>query len=479
MGISSMMKPVKLLRGPWKKKDKKANSGEATETYPRLYLSAPQTPISSLLTMSPGQMSYEGKSSSDSSPVHLPRQLPTIKRRQRADSSLTACLPVSSPPTQCTFGGQRQLSSPKSPKSLFRTQSLRQSSTTHCLSCPRRPPRPPSPHLFKPPPPEWDITHTSIGLKVLSSDSTSTLHSLQPVPVALDEEPGAYSEEDSESESEEGPRTPRVSGFLEGRNLRDSDSLSQRTLTYHAYGDDILFATPGPRKSHRTSSSPVMESPTPHTSGRYRSRSGSSPHLPLPATNFEGDSLTGPAFPLSLFPAPPPLNIRKKVPGPLALQRDPSSTSLLPSPSVTSSMTSLDMTPLSTPTSPKLAFSPPRGPLLRSSISRCNGHVLPPPCSPPTSPLPDPPVSPNFPSHNAFQSRHLRVVRSTSNLRREMQAPATHRITSSDPSQRPEKTGPLRTKAASLNPAQVAPFPSLDSSDPDHIATQVHWGYAI
>lgn len=162
--------------------------------------------------------------------------------------------------------------------------------------------------------------------------------------------------------------------------------------------------------------------------------SQSSPHLPPSSTPQEcpidSQDLS------SLFPSPPPLVIRKRVPQPLVLQpRRPSAGSIAPS---SPDPSSTESTPVSTPTSSK--FSPPtQSPLSKGFARHANG-IPPLLYDPPTSPLPSPPVSPQSRPRQASvppQGRvHLRGAQSTNNLRSNVSfsgSSQTHRMTSSDP----------------------------------------------
>lgn len=178
----------------------------------------------------------------------------------------------------------------------------------------------------------------------------------------------------------------------------------------------------------------------------YR-RTGSTPHLPFiersprpsptpTLSEYSCSETSEDHFPLSLFPAPPPLIVRKKIPAPLVLRPIRAS----------SSQSSLDSTPIGTPTTPRnqSAYSPSQSSITSPnkkhfSLRQC-ASFSPPPFSPPNSPLPNPPSSPErsrWPSDSRrspeYHGRPLRHAQSNANLRDALPFPATHRLTSSEP----------------------------------------------
>lgn len=168
----------------------------------------------------------------------------------------------------------------------------------------------------------------------------------------------------------------------------------------------------------------------------YRS-TGSTPYLPYsyheqvvsPArpesSGCSGESTDAESFPLSLFPLPPPLLVRKKIPAPLVLR------SGLPS----SAVSSRDSTPIGTPTTPRFqSLNSPSQSSISSPkkfyLGRTSAIFSPPPTSPPNSPLPD------LPPRNISTEKlapTLRIIHSNANLRGALPYPATHRLTSSEP----------------------------------------------
>ena len=163
---------------------------------------------------------------------------------------------------------------------------------------------------------------------------------------------------------------------------------------------------------------------------------GSTPYLPCheqvvsPArpesSGCSGESGDAESFPLSLFPLPPPLLVRKKIPAPLVLG------SGLPS----SAVSSRDSTPISTPTTPRFQSlnSPSQSSIASPKkfyLGRTSAIFSPPPTSPPNSPLPDLPPSRNVSPEKLAPT--LRITHSNANLRGALPYPATHRLTSSEP----------------------------------------------
>lgn len=134
-------------------------------------------------------------------------------------------------------------------------------------------------------------------------------------------------------------------------------------------------------------------------------------------------------FPLSLFPTPPVLMARKRIPPPLVLRNSPP----------TSLQSSCDSTPVGTPTTPRFLSrnSPSQsnfGSCKRPLSSRRFTSIPPPPFSPPNSPLPSPPVcheNNGRPLEYAGRPR-LRTAYSSSNLKDALPLSGTHRLTFSE-----------------------------------------------
>ncbi|KAF8165459.1 hypothetical protein B0H34DRAFT_239880 [Crassisporium funariophilum] len=184
-------------------------------------------------------------------------------------------------------------------------------------------------------------------------------------------------------------------------------------------------------------------------------------------------------FPLSLFPAPPPLVIRKKVPTPLVIRP------MLPS---QSSQSSRDSTPVGTPTTPRFPSlnSPSQSSICSPSkkyfINRPLARNSPPPFSPPNSPLPIPPVTREEEVRH-FSVRPLRTARSDNNLRGALPFPATHRLNSSEPisdqSSSPIKRS-TRPRPEGVRLKNLQSYTDLKEQPRETgMESHVQWGYAL
>ncbi|TFK43649.1 hypothetical protein BDQ12DRAFT_189931 [Crucibulum laeve] len=256
---------------------------------------------------------------------------------------------------------------------------------------------------------------------------------------------------------------------------------SRGTKTVHAMLD--LSTKPKPRSLyHSTGSTPHLPYVEPYSPSPSRLDVHPRPSF------VHSESL---ADPLALFPSPPPLIIRKKVPKPLILRPTPSIAPLPPSPC----FSSRDSTPPTTPITPRAhmsgaylkSISPTSS--LKQSPGRPLNNIPPPLFSPPTSPLPTPPTShnslPRSPDHgNLSGTRPLRIAKSTSQLRNDAPSPlATHRFTSSEPiSELPHD--PIRVRRRVLSRPEASPtegqkfYPdSKDAAAP--MDGHVQWGYAL
>lgn len=222
---------------------------------------------------------------------------------------------------------------------------------------------------------------------------------------------------------------------------------------------------------------------------------GSTPYLPFVeacSSNPElhlGDRARSHAdvdsFPLSLFPTPPPLVVRRKkrVPKPLILHPSsvPHCTSIQFSPSPGGS--SIDSTPLATPASPQ-SLLPPLSPSSSSPISlgkrtyaRSASSILPPQYAPPDSPLPMPPTSPKRGPATIDSSRSLRVARSSDILRQPpVPFPASHRLSFSEPISELDHNTLNLTKPTSLASRTYSESAERRRSS---LGAQVQWGYAL
>jgi hypothetical protein len=245
-------------------------------------------------------------------------------------------------------------------------------------------------------------------------------------PIDLDYGPGSKFDKLAEIKGCQCPQPPKSTNhdycpkfkFSEAQKLTSpttfSGNLRATHKTVHAVLD--LSADVKPRTLYRTT--------------------GSTPHLPyheqvLSPTRPErfgcsGESSDAESFPLSLFPLPPPLLVRKKIPAPLVLR------SGLPS----SAVSSRDSTPIGTPTTPRFQSlnSPSQSSIAspkKFHLGRTSAIFSPPPTSPPNSPLPDLPPSRNLSTDKLAPT--LRITQSNANLRGALPYPATHRLTSSEP----------------------------------------------
>jgi len=199
---------------------------------------------------------------------------------------------------------------------------------------------------------------------------------------------------------------------------RVSPTPSSSPKTVHAILD-LSHDTKPRTLYHNTGSTPYLP---------YRERAQSNCTAISDNSSYSINSSEADNFPLSLFPLPPPLIVRKKVPTPLILRSTPSA----------SAQSSCDSTPVGTPTTPRFQYttSPSQSsitsPTKKISFGRSSTSISPPPFSPPNSPLPDPPIEGARKStRDVF--RPLRATQSNNNFRTALPFPATHRLTSSEP----------------------------------------------
>ncbi|KAF9534798.1 hypothetical protein CPB83DRAFT_888761 [Crepidotus variabilis] len=235
-------------------------------------------------------------------------------------------------------------------------------------------------------------------------------------------------------------------------------------------------------------------SPTRSRGGFYQTLAGSSPHLPYnhnasthspqldTSTHNQLRKDDVDTFPLSLFPSPPPLTIRKKRPSPLVIRPVESM----------STLSSTDSTPVGTPTTPRFGpFIQPDSPSgsissssslsRKTSFARSIAIFSPPPTSPPTSPLPDLPGQ-----RSSHQNHSLKTANSCINLR-QVSSPR-RRLTSSEPirhggvprtiqSPTRQQFSPHSTE---MNPGKdIVQFRPRAPSAPAQVDAQVQWGYAF
>lgn len=206
-----------------------------------------------------------------------------------------------------------------------------------------------------------------------------------------------------------------LDGSVPHRTALDGRRSAQKTV--HAVLDLSLDAHPRSLYHHTGS--------TPHLP--YKARSSSRP-TPSEDSGFSEGS-DADHFPLSLFPVPPPLIVRKKVPAPLVLR---------PMHPASSSPSSRDSTPVGTPTTPRFHAASPAGsasPGKKHFSLRPAASFSPPPFSPPNSPLPRVPTTPDGARRSPdYGGRPLRGAQSSANLREALPfAARQHRLTSSEP----------------------------------------------
>ena len=212
--------------------------------------------------------------------------------------------------------------------------------------------------------------------------------------------------------------------YISANHASSSDNVSSTSsdeFQHHQKNFDAvldLWVDAKPRTLyHRTRSMPYLP---------YESESETNSTQPSSASLVDASEGN---FPLSLFPTPPVLMPRKRIPPPLVLRNSPPA----------SLLSSCDSTPVGTPTTPR--FSTRNSPS-QSNFASCKrlhssrriSSISPPPFSPPNSPLPSPPVcheNNGRPLEYAGRPR-LRTAYSSSNLKDALSLSATHRLTFSE-----------------------------------------------
>ncbi|KAF9058043.1 hypothetical protein BJ165DRAFT_1521364 [Panaeolus papilionaceus] len=260
------------------------------------------------------------------------------------------------------------------------------------------------------------------------------------------------------------------------------DVLKSPPKSVHAV--DLLVGTKPRRLYHNSGSS------TPHLP--YDGRGSPSPPSLGATSSIDGEAGN---FPLSLFPAPPPLIVRKKVPSPLVLR---------PSPPPRSAQSSRDSTPLGTPTTPRFqqVYSPSQLGIAsptKKAISRPTASITPPKYSPPNSPLPEiPTIIPGYERQRTASAQIVRPPRpvrsfSNNNLRDTITSFSVnqrHRLTSSEPisdhSSLPiKRSSPPKPRPAPLmlQTRDLKSHVEITNSDqavtPSGTVESVQWGYAF
>ncbi|KIK65373.1 hypothetical protein GYMLUDRAFT_94025 [Collybiopsis luxurians FD-317 M1] len=351
-------------------------------------------------------------------------------------------------PTRSFLSSSSRPSSSRQRSPVSNAGSSIERSTSLSKTSPRRPPRPPSLNLSVPPPTD---SPAKAGIKSASAginSSLSTLANRRPILVkakrSMPELDGVWK------------------GFLadvdEDVNLLDKHPIPKLPSLHHHSRSDLALRQDGggsPNSRHVLCSSKSTNnlsklewSPSP------RSSVSSSDSL---STDFDS---------LALFPAPPPLKIRKKVPKALVLRPMPSIASLPPSPGLSSP----ESTPVTTPTTPtpsqclRKTTTPPS--ILKKPSSPALSHSFP--------AGPDPLASELHNNHGSC-FRPGRIAHSLSSPTPgspPMSMTAAHRSTSSDiitfsnPSR--NKVVPSRSNK-SLPPAEQHSY----------FAPEVEWGIAV
>lgn len=441
------MKPVTFLRNTWKKKEKRPSHSEppSRDSFSSSLVSPPSTPLGSLEQVSiTSSLTY----SVDSLHHHFspPKSTPS-SAPQSGPSSLKTPADIKQPP------GLTQVFIPQ--EHATRPAGLPLHTLRASQAPPRRPPRPPS-----------------LDLCASSGSPVLVLHtrSRRGVNIPLNSFLRTYGQDSDYESEEEEVMTPKVQTFHDGDIPGDSQLCPSRPIansqdertgsTSRQFCDvftkDTIYLPP-----------PLGPVPPAHRLHKY----GSTPHLPI-STPLIAVTDQSPNDPLSLFPAPPPLTLRnKKVPAPLILHNMSSIASIKlehsPSISVNSATKPLESTPVTTPTFLYTSHSPTTSRavitvpnyLFKVVAGRSQSQHPSPLYSPPTTPLPTPPISDIHQSQPSFRStlssRPLRSAFSTSNLRRGTQHAPTHRTTSSDSS----STALSYDKFESLNTSQKLSTP--------------------
>ncbi|KAF5322129.1 hypothetical protein D9619_000520 [Psilocybe cf. subviscida] len=451
------MKSVAFLRNTWKKWEHKAHDGrDSTETSPatlprdtHLKSRAPNNGRGLTVTVKHVPLEISTAETVDGSwqPSHdyqPPSPIYDQFTQQRSGRTVSFSHPDSSRitldvsyPAQNSRPSRSAGNSPIPPTSASSSSSNLSSSTnsprtwtfSHAsLSTPPESPKRASPQRLAPPSPH-----------------TPSLPSYQLLPpIELNYGPGARIESTldlkicqcsrSGSHSRHQSHCPRYTA-AEAPKATDSRSTVDITTSSQKTVHTVLDLSKPRSLYHLTKSSPHL----PMKDRNLRSTAPSE-HSVCSTEGSEGD------FPLFLFPTPPPLIIRKRIPAPLVLR---------PAGPNQSQYSSPETTPVGTPTTPRFpsinsppqsANTTPRKPM----TLRPYASFSPPPSSPPNSPLPR--VPPYFPreggarrcseahpapprSAPAVASQHaLRVAQSSANLRDTLPFAATHRLTSSEPS---------------------------------------------
>ncbi|PFH51413.1 hypothetical protein AMATHDRAFT_3071 [Amanita thiersii Skay4041] len=454
------MKSVSLFLSPWRKRDYQQPSIMNDTTSPT---------NAAKITSSPP---YNHTSGSASSPIHssVQRQVnqddPILARKRAKSLEGTA----HGPDTQPAFRVSEELFKVTSHGLWINSHSLPRN---HVHGPPRSSVKPPAASSVAPPRPRrppslnLDLQEPSPVVIIPALPSSSRVILVTTPKVA-----SVY--------STKRPTSP--ARFLSRRsksvnNLRASiNAFTQQEMKLRKSHDGV-HSEPSPSPSVSGSGLPVCINPMvnahpprvcrtrpsmPHFSEINEALDGKSFHHHHPQSEtFLQDTERASDFPLSLFPNPPPLVIRKRTPSPLVLQPSPGVVPLPPSP-VTSSR---DSTPQLTPTSPRTSSS--------SSPRQ--------PTTPPKFRL-QPTGTPEILSQRtcppALQSR-VRIARSETYTSMELVVSASHRTTASEPSERPKHPSKaVLYPNLSLENNAYLPFPTNDAI-PSPQDAPIEWGYAL
>ncbi|KAJ3837874.1 hypothetical protein F5878DRAFT_661715 [Lentinula raphanica] len=344
------------------------------------------------------------------------------------------------------------------------------------LEAPHRPPRPPSPKLYEPP-----------------AEQASNL------PIVRTESHGKFNQNHRSNRTVELLKAKRSmpeldgvwKGFLEDVN-EDHDSLYNDPLPdlppLQVYSSPLRPPVRGPR-SRTTSNPPRCGTLYPSKSTSNISRLEETPSSRRSSVSSNESRSCGTDLDsLALFPEPPPLKIGKKIPKPLVLLPTPRLTPLPPSPSTGS----LNSTPIATPTSPTIPYSPRRMASPPSILKKSQSAAM-------LSNVPTTPTSPRsavydpyLPSSAAVtmslpRPPRVTITQSMSNayISRSM-SPTSHKSSSSDTMALPNSGAP-RSRASRNN--TFVPEPRSDKPLPPLLLNRrqrnikhpspVEWGIAV
>ncbi|KAJ3999499.1 hypothetical protein F5050DRAFT_1804924 [Lentinula boryana] len=336
---------------------------------------------------------------------------------------------------------------------------------------PHRPPRPPSPNLYGPP-----IENTA-RVSALEMESHGT----------PDHNHRSNRTADLLKAKRSMPELDGVwKGFLEDVN-EDHDSLCNGSVPdlppTQAYSPSVHPRLHGEAGSSGSQSNARRPRATLHTSKSIShivslDKSPSSPRSSLSST--ESRSCVTDFDSLALFPAPPPLKIRKKIPKPLILLPTATLAPLPPSPSTGS----LNPTPVVTPTSPTPPYSPRRMASPPSILKKSQSAALLSPATPGSL------TSAYYDSSTVLLARPPRATQSMSNpssYTSRSISPTTHKSSSSDtmtlPNSRPSRSHANGNRTFSPHLRSDKPLPPLMQFDRrqrniNH-PSPVEWGIAV